>query len=166
MDEIKTVLTRGMGRRSLLQGLGVSAIGISITGLVGCSKESSGGKIASTGEEPTLNFYNWDTYIGETTLDDFKGASGIAVNMSLFASNDELFAKLRGGNQGYDVIVPSNDFVERMVSADMLMPLDHAQIPNFKNVAPEFQDVPFDPKRAYSTCSSFMENTLANRSTA
>ena len=150
MDEIKTVLTRGMGRRSLLQGLGVSAIGISITGLVGCSKESGGAKIASTGEDPTLNFYNWDTYIGETTLDDFKGASGIAVNMSLFASNDELFAKLRGGNQGYDVIVPSNDFVERMVSADMLLPLDHAQIPNFKNVAPEFQDVPFDPKRAHS----------------
>ncbi len=150
MDEIKTVLTRGMGRRSLLQGLGVSAIGISITGLVGCSKESSGAKIASTGEDPTLNFYNWDTYIGETTLDEFKGASGIAVNMSLFASNDELFAKLRGGNQGYDVIVPSNDFVERMVSADMLLPLDHAQIPNFKNVAPEFQDVPFDPKRAHS----------------
>ncbi len=150
MDEIKTVLTRGMGRRSLLQGLGVSAIGISITGLVGCSKESGGAKISSTGEEPALNFYNWDTYIGETTLDDFKGASGIAVNMSLFASNDELFAKLRGGNQGYDVIVPSNDFVERMVSADMLMPLDQAQIPNFKNVAPEFQDVPFDPKRKYS----------------
>ena len=48
MDEIKTVLTRGMGRRSLLQGLGVSAIGISITGLVGCSKESGGAKIAST----------------------------------------------------------------------------------------------------------------------
>ena len=42
--------------------------------------------------------------------------------MTLFASNDELFAKLRAGNQGYDVIVPSNDFVERMAAADMLMP--------------------------------------------
>jgi spermidine/putrescine transport system substrate-binding protein len=79
-----------------------------------------------------LNFYNWDTYIGETTLEDFKGASGVDVNMTLFASNDELFAKLKAGNQGYDVIVPSNDFVERMAAADMLMPLDFAQIPEFR----------------------------------
>ena len=54
------------------------------------------------------------------TLADFKGASGIDVNMTLFASNDELFAKLRAGNPGYDVIVPSNDFVERMASAGMM----------------------------------------------
>ena len=106
-------------RRSLLKGFGAAAIGISFGGaLAGCSdKTKSGGatKIASTGEEPKLNFYNWDTYIGETTLDDFKGASGVDVNMSLFATNDELFAKLRAGNPGFDVIVPSNDFVERMV---------------------------------------------------
>jgi spermidine/putrescine transport system substrate-binding protein len=108
-------------------------------------------KKLANGEEAKLNFYNWDTYIGETTLEDFKGASGVDVNMTLFASNDELFAKLKAGNQGYDVIVPSNDFVERMAAADMLMPLDHAQIPNFeKNIAPEFKDVPYDPKRKHS----------------
>jgi spermidine/putrescine transport system substrate-binding protein len=142
----------GMGRRSLLQGLGVAAIGISFGGLAACSKSESGasGKIASTGEEPKLNFYNWDTYIGETTLADFKGASGIDVNMTLFASNDELFAKLRAGNPGYDVIVPSNDFVERMITAGMIVPLDHAQIPNMKNIDPSFIDVAYDPGRKYS----------------
>jgi spermidine/putrescine transport system substrate-binding protein len=144
-----------LGRRSLLQGLGVAAVGISFGGLAGCSKPDSsdakgGAKIASTGEEPKLNFYNWDTYIGETTLADFKGASGVDVNMTMFASNDELFAKLRAGNAGYDVIVPSNDFVERMAAADMLVPLDHSLIPNFKNIAPEYQDVPYDPKRKHS----------------
>lgn len=143
-----------LGRRSLLQGLGVAAIGISFGGLAGCSKSQESAakdaKIASTGEEPKLNFYNWDTYIGETTLADFKGASGVDVNMTLFASNDELFAKLRAGNAGYDVIVPSNDFVERMAAANMLVPLDHSLIPNFKNAAPEFQDVPYDPKRKFS----------------
>jgi spermidine/putrescine transport system substrate-binding protein len=143
-------LNAKLGRRSLLQGLGVAAIGISFGGLAACSKSDSGGKIAATGEEPKLNFYNWDTYIGETTLADFKGASGTDVNMTLFASNDELFAKLRAGNPGYDVIVPSNDFVERMASAGMVVPLDHSQIPNFKNVAPEYQDVPYDPKRTHS----------------
>jgi spermidine/putrescine transport system substrate-binding protein len=139
-----------IGRRSLLQGLGVAAVGISFGGLAACSKSESSGKIAATGEEAKLNFYNWDTYIGETTLADFKAAGGADVNMTLFASNDELFAKLRAGNPGYDVIVPSNDFVERMAAADMLVPLDHAQIPNFKNIAPEYQDVSYDPKRKHS----------------
>ena len=67
-------------------------------------------------EEKKLNFYNWDTYIGEDTLSDFKDATGIDVTMDLFADNDELFAKLREGNPGYDVIFPSNDFVERLVA--------------------------------------------------
>ena len=145
-----TVRNNRIGRRSLLQGLGVAAIGISFGGLAACSKSDSGGKIAATGEEPKINFYNWDTYIGETTLADFKGASGTDVNMTLFASNDELFAKLRAGNPGYDVIVPSNDFVERMAAAGMIVALDHDQIPNFKNIAPEYQDVAYDPKRAHS----------------
>jgi spermidine/putrescine-binding protein len=77
-------------RRSLLKGLGAAAIGISLAG-----KKSP----AWADEEKKLNFYNWDTYIGETTLQDFKDKSGIDVNMSLFATNDELFAKLRAGNR-------------------------------------------------------------------
>ena len=102
-------------------------------------------------EEPRLNFYNWDTYIGETTLDDFKAASGIEVNLDLFGDNTELFAKIREGNPGYDVIVPSNDYVHRMRSVGLLERLDHAKIPNFKtNVAADFQDAAFDPGRAYS----------------
>ena len=117
-------------RRSILQGLGAAAIGISLSG----KKYSA----AWAAEEPKLNFYNWDTYIGDTTLEDFKNASGIDVNMSLFATNDELFAKLRAGNPGFDVIVPGSEFVERMIQANLLEPLDHAKIPNIKNVAPEF----------------------------
>lgn len=139
-----------LGRRSLLQTLGAAAVGISFGTLAACSKSGSDGKIGSTGEEPKLNFYNWDTYIGETTLADFKGASGVEVNMSLFATNDELFAKLRAGNPGFDVIVPSNDFVERMVEAKLIEELDHSLIPNMKNIDPSFIDVAYDPGRKYS----------------
>ena len=127
-------------RRGFLAGLGTAAVGLSF-GLSGCHKGGSGKK---------LHFYNWDTYIGKTTLKDFEAVSGIDVDMSLFATNDELFAKLRGGNQGYDVIVPTNDFVQRMSAAGMLEPLDHAKIPNFKNIAPDFQDAVFDPGRKLS----------------
>ena len=143
-------------RRSTLKALGAAAIGLSFGGLAACGKgdkDAAAGskvKIGATGEEKKLNFYNWDTYIGETTLADFKSASEIDVNMSLFATNDELFAKLRAGNPGFDVIVPSNDFVERMAQSKMLMPLDKAQIPNTKNIDPAFAEVAYDPGRKYS----------------
>ena len=101
-------------------------------------------------EEKKLNFYNWDTYIGENTLADFTDATGIEVKMDLYADNDELFAKLKGGNPGYDVIVPTNDYLERLIKADMVIPIDHAKIPNMANIDPRFQDAPFDPGRKFS----------------
>jgi spermidine/putrescine transport system substrate-binding protein len=126
-------------RRSFLAALGASAAGI---------RFAPG--LAFAQEAPELNFYNWDTYIGENTLDDFRKASGISVTMDLFADNDELFAKLKGGNPGYDVIVPTNDYVERMITAGMLVPLELDRIPNIDNIDPTFRDAAFDPGRKYS----------------
>jgi len=126
-------------RRRFLQGSTAVAAGITLLPKSGWSAS-----------DPIVNFYNWDTYIGETTLDDFKTASGIEAKMDLFADNDELFAKLKAGNPGYDLIVPTNDYVERMIVAGMLVPLDHSKIPNIKNIDPVFMDPAFDPGRKYS----------------
>ncbi len=127
-------------RRSLLAGTGAVAAGLTFAPKLGWSAE-----------EAKVNFYNWDTYIGETTLEDFEGATGISVTMDLFADNDELFSKLKEGNPGYDLIVPTNDYAERMILAGMLEPLDHSLIPNFKkNINPAFQDAGFDPGRKYT----------------
>ncbi len=101
-------------------------------------------------EEKKLNFYNWDTYTGETTLADFNAATGIEVKMDLFADNAELFAKLKAGNPGYDLIVPTNNWAQRMIKANMLVPLDHSKIPNFANYDKRFQDAEFDPGRKYT----------------
>ena len=139
----KNGLITGASRRSILQQFGAAAIGISFAG--GVSACGGGG-----GERRVVNFYNWDTYIGPTTLEDFEAATTVPVEMSLFATNDELFARLRAGNPGFDVIVPSNEFVTRMSQAGMLLPLDHALIPNKANLLPEFQDAAFDPGRQYS----------------
>lgn len=129
-------------RRNFLSDLGLAGIGLSFSGaLAGCGK----GKPARS-----LNLYTWDTYLGAHTIEDFGKAAGAGVNVSLFANNDELFAKLRNGNQGYDVIVPSNDFVERLHAAGMLAELDHARLPNLKNIAPEWLNPPFDPGRKVS----------------
>ena len=128
-------------RRSVLAALGAAGLA------AGFNLRPKPGFAA---EEPSLNFYNWDTYIGETTLDDFKAASGIEVNLDLFGDNTELFAKIREGNPGYDVIVPSNDYVHRMRSVGLLEQLDHAKIPNIANLSQQFRDASFDPGRAYS----------------
>jgi spermidine/putrescine transport system substrate-binding protein len=74
-------------RRGFLSGLGAAAVGITVTGLGGCHNPAN-----------QVNFYTWDTYVGRNTLSGFEKQSGIHVSMSLYSSNDELFAKLRGGN--------------------------------------------------------------------
>lgn len=133
-------LLGALSRRQFVQG--TAAVGLTITAMP---------KFAFAAEEKKLNFYNWDTYIGETTLADFATATGIEVKMDLFSDNDELFAKLRAGNPGYDVIVPSTNWVARMSAADLLMPLDHRLIPNMKHIGARFlKDTPFDPGRKYS----------------
>ncbi|QPC44425.1 extracellular solute-binding protein [Kaustia mangrovi] len=128
-----------VSRRSFLAGTGAVAAGVTFMPRSGLSAE-----------EAKLNFYNWDTYIGPDTLSDFREATGIDVTMDLFADNDELFAKLKEGNPGYDVIVPTNDYVERMITAGMLEPLDHDKIPNMDNIEKSFLDANFDPGRKYS----------------
>ncbi|MBC8036418.1 MAG: spermidine/putrescine ABC transporter substrate-binding protein [Rhizobiales bacterium] len=126
-------------RRSLLKGAGAVAVGVTFLP-----------RFSMAEEEKKLNFYNWDTYIGETTLADFEKATGIEAKMDLFADNDELFAKLKAGNPGYDVIVPTNDNLERMIKAGMVIPLDHSKIPNMANIDKPFLEAAFDPGRKYS----------------
>lgn len=153
------LLLRGASRRSILKQFGAAAVGISFAG----AASSCGG---GGGAQRVVNFYNWDTYIGPTTLEDFQAASGVPVEMSLFATNDELFARLRAGNPGYDVIVPSNEFVTRMSQAQMIQELDRSQLPNFTNLAPEFQDAPFDPGRRYSVPYTWLTLGIAYRKAA
>lgn len=97
-----------------------------------------------------VNVYNWDTYIGPTTLGDFSAATGIDVRYDLYADNAEMFARFREGNPGYDVIVPTNDFAQRMIVAGLIQPLDQSRIPNFSNIDERFQDSVFDRGRAHT----------------
>lgn len=155
----KTILRRGASRRSILQQFGAAAVGISLApALEACSRGgSSGGRV--------VNFYNWDTYIGETTLADFQHATSVPVHMTLFASNDELFARLRAGNPGYDVVVPSNEYVTRMAQAQMVQALDHSKIPNMRNIIqqPEFTNPDFDPGRRFSVPYTWLDIGIGYR---
>lgn len=126
-----------LNRRTFLQGVG--AIGITMPAMAGSARAAG-----------QVNVYNWDTYIGENTIAGFEDATDTGVTYDLFADNAELFARFREGNPGYDVIVPTNDYVARMIEAGMLEELDKSQIPNFANIEPAFQDASFDPGRKYS----------------
>jgi len=123
-------------RRSFLAG--ASAVAVTI---------GAGWRASRAAEEKKLNVYNWDTYIGETTLATFTERTGIAVQYDLYANNEELFAKLKAGNPGYDVIFPSDYLVADMISLDMLIPVDHSKIPNMKYIDPDpkFTNPPFNP---------------------
>ncbi len=115
-------------------------------------------RLGRAAEEKKLNVYNWDTYIGQTTLDTFREKTGIEVQYDLFANNEELFGKLKEGNPGYDIIVPSDYMVETMIKLDMLTPLDKAKLSNIGNIDPQFADPPYDPGMAH--CVPYMWGTI------
>lgn len=142
-----------VSRRSFLAGSGAVAAGI----VLGDEAKAAAG---------SLRFYNWDTYIGENTLSGFKAATGIDVQMSLFATNDELYARTAGGAEAYDVIVPSCDFVTRMAEQGLLTPLDHSRLPNLKNIAEDFRDPPYDPGCAHSVPFAWLVLGLGYRRSA
>lgn len=107
--------------------------------------------------ELSINVYNWGEYIpdgsdeGVLNLnEEFTRLTGIKVNYSTYATNEELYAKLKGGGSTYDIIIPSDYMISRMINEDMLEPLDMSNIPNFSNIMEKFQDSEYDPGSKYS----------------
>lgn len=109
------------------------------------------------GQDISINVYNWGEYIStgadEGTLNvnaEFTRLTGIKVNYTNYATNEELYAKLKGGGANYDVIIPSDYMISKMIKEDMLQPLDMDNIPNFRYIMPTFVDPAYDPENAYS----------------
>lgn len=105
----------------------------------------------------TINVYNWGEYISdgseENTLNvnaEFTDLTGIKVNYTNYATNEELYAKLKGGGASYDIIIPSDYMISRMIHENMLQKLDFDNIPNFKNITETFVNPEYDPQNEYS----------------
>jgi len=88
-------------------------------------------------EEKVLFVYNWSDYIGETTIAEFEAKTGIKVTYDVFDSNEVLETKLLAGKTGYDVVVPSANFLERQIQAGVFLPLDKSKLPNLVNMDPD-----------------------------
>ncbi|MFQ2293363.1 polyamine ABC transporter substrate-binding protein [Aeromonas enteropelogenes] len=85
---------------------------------------------------PVVHFYNWSDYIGETTLSDFQQKTGIKTVYDVFDSNETLEGKLLTGRTGYDLVVPSNNFLAKQIQAGAFQKLDKSQLPNLANLDP------------------------------
>ena len=87
-----------------------------------------------------MRVYNWSDYIAEDSLERFTEETGIEVVYEVYDSNEVLEAALLSGRSGYDVVVPSNHYLTRQISAGVYMELDHDQIPNMVNLNPDLMD--------------------------
>ncbi len=96
--------------------------------------------------------YNWADYIGETTAADFTRESGIEVKYDVFDSNETLEAKLLAGGSGYDVVVPSNNFLQKQIKAGAFQKLDKTRLSGLANLDPQLMEKlrANDPDNAYS----------------
>lgn len=107
----------------------------------------------------TINVYNWGEYISDGSDDsmdvvsEFERLTGANVNYTNFESNENMYSKLIGGGVSYDVIVPSDYMVERLIDENLLQELDYSNIPNFdKYVRDDCKNLFFDPEQKYSAC--------------
>lgn len=119
------------------------------------------------GSTVTLNVYNWGEYISDGSEDSLDVNAAfeeyyyetygvrVKVNYTTYASNEDMYAKLRSGSTSYDVIVPSDYMVQRLIKEDMVEPLNFENIPNYQYIADEFRALFYDPDDRYSIPYSY-----------
>jgi len=127
--------------RPVLVALSVSAL------LAAC-----GSKTEEAAESKVLNVYNWSDYIDESVIADFEKETGIDVTYDVFDSNEVLETKLLAGSTGYDIVVPSANFLERQIKAGIFQTLDKSKLPNLANMDPALMAkvASHDPDNAHS----------------
>ena len=97
-----------------------------------------------------LHLYNWNDYIAPEAVKEFERQCKCKVVQDFYGDNEELVAKLAAGARGYDVMVPTSNYVLGMAKAGWLQPIDKSKLPNFQNLVPIYLNTPFDPGNKYS----------------
>jgi spermidine/putrescine transport system substrate-binding protein len=115
---------------------------------------------SSTESDQVLNVAIWSNYLSKEMAEKFSKETGIKLNFSNYATNEELLAKIQTGGSGIDVAVPSDYMVAVMAKLNLLEKLDLAQISEFKNIDSRFLDKEFDPKNIFSIPYSFSRSSL------
>jgi len=118
----------------------VLCMAVCLTLFAGCGKE----------DKPTLKVYNWGDYIDESVLEMFEEEFDCKIVYDTFEQNEDLYTKISTSGAVYDVIIPSDYMIERMISEDMLEPLNKENIPNLEYIMDYCMDLSFDPGNVYS----------------
>ncbi len=105
--------------------------------------------LISLGDANVLNVYNWGEYIDKAVITNFEKEYGVRVNYSLFSSNEEMYTKLLSG-ASYDVLVPSDYMIERLLKENMLQPLDKSIVNNLDGLYEGVTNLSYDPDNTYS----------------
>ena len=116
----------------------------SLVTLVGC------GDPQQLKEEKKLYVYNWGDYIGEDIITDFEKEYGAEVVYDQYATNEDMYVKIKQGGTKYDIAIPSEYMIEKMIKEDMLEPIDLARISNFGKINDRFKNLASDPGNKYS----------------
>ncbi len=135
----------------------IAMIAIAAIMITGCSQGESADPnkpLAGT----TINVYNWGDYIAEDTIENFTEATGIKVIYETFDSNEIMYAKYKSGAVDYDVLLPSDYMIEKLIAEDELLPLNKENIPNLSYIEDEFMNQGFDPESKYAV--PYMWGTL------
>ena len=118
------------------------ALVLAIAPLAGCG--------AAQEDTVTINVLNWGDYIDESLLEQFTEETGIKVNYTPMANNEEMLVKLSATDSIYDVCFPSDYIIEKLIADDMLHELNKDNIPNIANIDERFLNLGFDPGNKYS----------------
>ena len=97
-----------------------------------------------------LHLYTWGDYTNLDMIKKFEEKYDVKVTITDYDSNDTALAKVRAGGHGFDLVVPSSNYVQVWISEGLLLETNPNQMENFKNIKPEFADVPYDPGRKYT----------------
>ncbi|NCC50329.1 MAG: spermidine/putrescine ABC transporter substrate-binding protein [Spartobacteria bacterium] len=117
-------------------------------GIMGCVAAALLGGCSKS--KPVLHVYNWADYIKPELVEQFEAQEQCRVVIDTFDSNESMYAKLKAGATGYDVIFPSSYMAKIMNDQDMLLPINPAALPNLKNLDPAYLDLAMDRAMAYS----------------
>ena len=117
--------------------------------LTGCGKSGSSPE-GGNKEDNKLNVYNWGEYIDEDVITQFEEETGIRVNYQTAESNEALYSLIKMGGADFDVIVPSDYMIARLIDEDMLAELDYSHIPNFDHIADTYKNLSYDPENKYT----------------
>lgn len=106
--------------------------------------------MAGLNNEEALNIYNWGEYMDPEVLEDFTAETGIPVKYEEFTTNEDMYTKLRTGVGKYDLVIPSDYMIERMIKEDLLYPIDFSQVPNLSYIDENLLHLSYDPEQQYS----------------